>query len=456
MGVINPLTPEVETPEQVKQRPRHRGEAHPGRAPRRDRRLRLLAVQPRPQAQARLAGLRPRRRDAEDLRAPRGRAHGLRGARRLTFAAAGREAGPPPPWLDAARDRHGPLSALRARRRGRGDRARPARRRCTASGCASTSSRDDVVRVKISRGGVFDEAPTFAVCVDPLAEPVDVRGRARRRRRPAAHRGARRLAVARPVPPRRPPPRRQRRSSRPPRRDGRYWAYATLNDAFTVRRRCRPEDAIYGLGEKTGRHNRQRPRLHALEHRRPRPARRPPSSPRAGRPTTRARTARASSSTRTTSRSRSSTTTTQPTGAMAGSFVDNGYRADVRLLAPEEYAIRFEGGQYTEYVFAGPGHAGHPRGLHVADRPHRAAAAVGARLPPVPLVPLHAGRGRGARARATASSSVPCDALWLDIEYMDGYRVFTWDTEAFPDAGRRCSRASPSRASGSSRSSTRA
>ena len=29
--------------------------------------------------------------------------------------------------------------------------------------------RDDVVRFKISRGGVFDETPTFAVCVDPLA-----------------------------------------------------------------------------------------------------------------------------------------------------------------------------------------------------------------------------------------------------------------------------------------------
>src|SRR4030088_738250 len=32
--------------------------------------------------------------------------------------------------------------------------------------------RDGVVRVKISRGGVFDESPTFAVSVDPLSEPV--------------------------------------------------------------------------------------------------------------------------------------------------------------------------------------------------------------------------------------------------------------------------------------------
>jgi hypothetical protein len=28
---------------------------------------------------------------------------------------------------------------------------------------------------------------------------------------------------------------------------------------------------------------------------------------------------------------------------------------------------------------------------------------------------------------------IPCDALWLDIEYMDGYRVFACDTQAFPD-----------------------
>ena len=27
----------------------------------------------------------------------------------------------------------------------------------------------------------------------------------------------------------------------------------------------------------------------------------------------------------------------------------------------------------------------------------------------------------------------PCDALWLDIEYMDGYRVFSWNKTFFPD-----------------------
>src|SRR4051794_26406212 len=33
--------------------------------------------------------------------------------------------------------------------------------------------RDDVVRVKISRGGSFDDKPTHAVCVDPVAGDVE-------------------------------------------------------------------------------------------------------------------------------------------------------------------------------------------------------------------------------------------------------------------------------------------
>ena len=28
---------------------------------------------------------------------------------------------------------------------------------------------------------------------------------------------------------------------------------------------------------------------------------------------------------------------------------------------------------------------------------------------------------------------MPCDALWLDIDYMDGYRDFTWHPQRFPD-----------------------
>ncbi len=118
--------------------------------------------------------------------------------------------------------------------------------------------RDDVVRFKISRGGAFDETPTFAVCVDPTARAGRLHRGARRRRRARAHGRARRHARARPVPPRRPPARRQpgrrdgARRRRPPRRP---------TSPATTPGRCGgaagPEDAIYGLGEKAGAHNRK-------------------------------------------------------------------------------------------------------------------------------------------------------------------------------------------------------
>ena len=31
---------------------------------------------------------------------------------------------------------------------------------------------------------------------------------------------------------------------------------------------------------------------------------------------------------------------------------------------------------------------------------------------------------------------IPCDAIWLDIEYSNMKKYFTWDTEAFPNAKR--------------------
>jgi alpha-glucosidase len=36
-------------------------------------------------------------------------------------------------------------------------------------------------------------------------------------------------------------------------------------------------------------------------------------------------------------------------------------------------------------------------------------------------------------AREFRSRGIPCDVLYLDIDYMDGYRVFTWDEERYPD-----------------------
>lgn len=36
-------------------------------------------------------------------------------------------------------------------------------------------------------------------------------------------------------------------------------------------------------------------------------------------------------------------------------------------------------------------------------------------------------------ARTFREKKIPCDVLYLDIHYMDGYRCFTWDKERFPD-----------------------
>ena len=215
--------------------------------------------------------------------------------------------------------------------------------------------------------------------------------------------------------------------------DGRHWAYATLNDAFTVRRRCRAR----GRDLRPRREDRARTTARA-------------ATSRCGTPTCSTRTRRASSprgrdrrpaggpraapsSTRTTSRSRSSTTTTYTGG-------DDGRRrssttataATTTSRTAEEYRDPLRRRPVHRVRLRRAGDAGDPRGVHLADRPHRAAAAVVARLPPVPLVRLHAGRGRGARRSATASCGIPCDALWLDIEYMDGYRVFTWDDRGVP------------------------
>jgi alpha-glucosidase len=292
--------------------------------------------------------------------------------------------------------------------------------------------REDVVRFKISRGGDFDESPTYAVCVDPLAEAVDFtveQDDDEVRLRTAG------LVVTVGLEPFRLDV--HRRDGSPVVEtaqddEGRYWAYATRNDAFTLRRRCRREDPIYGLGEKTGRLNR-RGRDFTLWNN-------DVLDPNAAKAWTAGRAA---------DDPRSDRTSTEfdpyyvsipffyhqgyPGGAMAGSFIDNAYQADYQFSHDEEYRIHFHGGQYTEYVFAGPS---------MPDILSRYTWLTGRiTLPPLWSLGYHQCRwfdytqeaveGLAERHR---QEEIPCDALWLDIEYMDGYRVFTWNTEAFPDA----------------------
>ena len=306
--------------------------------------------------------------------------------------------------------------------------------------------RADLVRVKISRGGVFDESPTYAVCVDPLAEPVAfevVRGDDAVRvltsglvltlwldpfridlHRPDGSVVVETAADA----------------------DGRYWAYATLDDDFTVRRRVGAGRRGLGAGREVRPGQPQGPRLHAVEHRRAQPRRIGGVHVRARPRRTRGRSRRARSSTRSTSPSRSTTSRTAARGRWRAPSSTTAIAPTTTSPAPDEYRLHASGGQYTEYLFAGPG------------MPEILAAYtwLTGRTAPPPLWSLGYHQCRWyaytqdtveALASEHRDRGIPCDALWLDIDYMDGYRVFTWDAAKFPDpagtAGAACRAALP-------------
>ncbi len=288
---------------------------------------------------------------------------------------------------------------------------------------------DDVIRLKISRNRVFDETPTHAVCADLVNvqagfsvenndKEITVRTSAMSLtvyREPfviEARRADGSFLLQTHVD-----------------NEGRGWAYATLNDEFVVRRRCKREDAFYGLGEKTGRFNR-RGRNFALWNS-------DVLSPSlAGGITD---TSDGSLPTDPTSTEFDPYYISIPffyhmpiqNAAMSGFFIDNSYRGRFEWVNPEEYLFHFEGGQYTEYLFAGPS---------MRDILASYTWLTG-RISPPPLWSLGYHQCRWfaytqekveALAEKMRSSEIPCDVIWLDIDHMDGYRVFTWDRKRFP------------------------
>jgi alpha-glucosidase len=289
--------------------------------------------------------------------------------------------------------------------------------------------RPDLLRLKISQSGQFDESPTFAtsfrlpespafrVTEDDSTITLDT-GRLRLviSRRPftmAAYRSDGTIIFE---------DHRDESGSR---------GYRHFNDGFVVTRRIAPHDSIYGLGQKTGRSDRRGRRwilwnTDVLS----------PNAVRAQR----LHEADGALNGRTTSfdpyyssipffyHCRASATDAK----MAGFFIDNAYKGEVDLSPGKLVSYKFSGGQYTEYVFAGP-----RMDEILADYTFvtgRMAA------PPIWALGHHQCRfhdyteeqildiGRGYRDR-----QIPCDVLWLDIDHMDGFRVFTWDTRKFPD-----------------------
>jgi alpha-glucosidase len=124
-------------------------------------------------------------------------------------------------------------------------------------------------------------------------------------------------------------------------------------------------------------------------------------------------------------------------GRAYGLFFDNTHRAEFDLALENEGRAYYgaEGGNLVYYVFCGQT----PR--DVLDR----YTELTGRTPMPPLWSLGNQQCRYSYmdedevrrvARGFRERDIPCDVIYLDIHYMDGYRVFTWNGERFPEPER--------------------
>lgn len=124
-------------------------------------------------------------------------------------------------------------------------------------------------------------------------------------------------------------------------------------------------------------------------------------------------------------------------GKAYGIFFDNTYRSsfDMGADSPDRYSFGAEGGELNYYFFYGPD----PKVVlkRFTDLVGRAP------LPPRWALGYHQSRYSyypESKVRFIADNfrerQIPCDAIFIDIHYMDGYRIFTWDKSRFPDPQR--------------------
>ncbi len=121
-------------------------------------------------------------------------------------------------------------------------------------------------------------------------------------------------------------------------------------------------------------------------------------------------------------------------GQAWGMFVDSSYRLEFDLAERDATRCAFgvDGGPLIYYVFSGPT----PRA--VLERYTQLTGRIP--LPPRWALGYHQSRWGYTTAkqvldlaRTFREHNLPLDALYLDIDYMRGFRVFTWDTDRFPD-----------------------
>jgi alpha-glucosidase len=121
-------------------------------------------------------------------------------------------------------------------------------------------------------------------------------------------------------------------------------------------------------------------------------------------------------------------------GQAWGMFVDSSYRLEFDLVNQDPLRCGFavDGGPLIYYVFVGPT----PRA--VVQRYTELTGRIP--MPPRWAIGNHQSRWGYktadellALARTFRQHEIPLDAVYLDIDYMDGYRIFTWDAERFPN-----------------------
>ncbi|MGB3800329.1 MAG: glycoside hydrolase family 31 protein [Lewinella sp.] len=120
-----------------------------------------------------------------------------------------------------------------------------------------------------------------------------------------------------------------------------------------------------------------------------------------------------------------------------GIFLDNSYRSffDFNSHQDDLATIWTDGGEFDYYFINGP---------ELNQVASRYATLTGTpELPPLWALGYHQCRWSyypEERVKELAATfreqQVPCDAIYLDIDYMDGYRCFTWNKDYFPDPKR--------------------
>ncbi len=124
-------------------------------------------------------------------------------------------------------------------------------------------------------------------------------------------------------------------------------------------------------------------------------------------------------------------------GKAYGLFFNNTFRTwfDMGKTSPDRYSFGSDGGELDYFVFTG----GKER------LPKKVLEDYANLTGKTPLPPIWALGNQQSRwsyfpekrvreiAEGFRSRKIPIDVIYLDIDYMDGYRVFTWDKTRFPD-----------------------